>query len=46
MASGAAAMKLEVRELAKTYPGRQGDVLALSPTPFTVEDGRRAALAR
>jgi NitT/TauT family transport system ATP-binding protein len=37
-------MKLEVRELAKTYAGRQGDVVALTPTSFTVEGGEFVSL--
>jgi NitT/TauT family transport system ATP-binding protein len=37
-------MKLEVRELAKTYAGREGDVVALTPTSFTVEGGEFVSL--
>ncbi|MES1206740.1 MAG: ABC transporter ATP-binding protein [Pseudomonadota bacterium] len=37
-------MKLEVRELAKTYAGRQGDVVALTPTSFTVAGGEFVSL--
>jgi NitT/TauT family transport system ATP-binding protein len=37
-------MKLEVRELAKTYVGRQGDVVALTPTSFAVEGGEFVSL--
>jgi NitT/TauT family transport system ATP-binding protein len=37
-------MKLEVRDLAKTYPGRQGDVVALTPTSFSVEGGEFVSL--
>ena len=37
-------MKLEARELAKTYRGRQGDVVALTPTSFSVEGGEFVSL--
>jgi len=37
-------MKLEARELAKTYAGRQGEVVALTPTSFTVEAGEFVSL--
>ena len=37
-------MKLEVRELAKTYAGRQGEVVALTPTSFTVAGGEFVSL--
>jgi NitT/TauT family transport system ATP-binding protein len=37
-------MKLEVRELAKTYASRQGPVPALLPTSFAVEDGEFVTL--
>jgi NitT/TauT family transport system ATP-binding protein len=37
-------MKLEVRDLAKTYAGRQGEVVALTPTSFTVAGGEFVSL--
>ncbi len=37
-------MKLEVRELAKTYAGRHGDVVALTSTSFSVEGGEFVSL--
>jgi len=37
-------MKLDVRGLAKTYAGRQGEVAALTPTSFTVEGGEFVSL--
>jgi NitT/TauT family transport system ATP-binding protein len=37
-------MKLDVRGLAKTYSGRQGEVVALTPTSFTVEGGEFVSL--
>ena len=37
-------MKLDVRGLAKTYPGRQGEVVALTPTSFAVEGGEFVSL--
>ncbi|HVY38404.1 MAG TPA: ABC transporter ATP-binding protein [Polyangia bacterium] len=37
-------MKLEVRELAKTYAGRQGEVVALAPTSFSVAGGEFVSL--
>jgi NitT/TauT family transport system ATP-binding protein len=37
-------MKLEARELAKTYAGREGEVVALTPTSFTVEEGEFVSL--
>ena len=37
-------MKLEVLDLAKTYTGRQGAVVALTPTSFSVEGGEFVSL--
>jgi NitT/TauT family transport system ATP-binding protein len=37
-------VKLEVRDLAKTYPGRQGEVVALAPTSFSVGGGEFVSL--
>jgi NitT/TauT family transport system ATP-binding protein len=37
-------MRLEVRDVAKTYAGRQGDVVALTPTSFFVEGGEFVSL--
>ena len=37
-------MKLDVRGLAKTYAGRQGDVVALTPTSFSVGGGEFVSL--
>jgi len=37
-------MKLEVCGLAKTYPGRQEEVVALTPTSFSVEGGEFVSL--
>jgi NitT/TauT family transport system ATP-binding protein len=37
-------MKLEVRGVAKTFAGRQSDVVALTPTSFTVEGGEFVSL--
>src|SRR6516162_4235244 len=37
-------MKLDVRGVAKTYSGRQGEVVALTPTSFTVEGGEFVSL--
>jgi NitT/TauT family transport system ATP-binding protein len=37
-------MKLEVKDLAKTYAGRGGEVVALAPTSFTVEGGEFVSL--
>ena len=37
-------MRLDVRGLAKTYAGRQGDVVALTPTSFTVGGGEFVSL--
>ena len=37
-------MRLDVRGLAKTYPGRQGEVVALTPTSFSVGGGEFVSL--
>ena len=37
-------MRLEVRDVAKTYAGRHGDVAALLPTSFSVEGGEFVSL--
>ena len=37
-------MRLDVRALAKTYPGRQGEVVALTPTSFSVGGGEFVSL--
>jgi len=37
-------MRLDVRGLAKTYPGRQGEVVALTPTSFAVASGEFVSL--
>jgi NitT/TauT family transport system ATP-binding protein len=37
-------MKLDVRGVAKTYAGRQGDVVALTPTTFSVGGGEFVSL--
>jgi NitT/TauT family transport system ATP-binding protein len=37
-------MKLEVKGLAKTYAGREGEVAALSPTSFTIDGGEFVSL--
>jgi NitT/TauT family transport system ATP-binding protein len=37
-------MKLEVKGLAKTFSGRDGEVVALAPTSFTVEGGEFVSL--
>jgi NitT/TauT family transport system ATP-binding protein len=37
-------MKLEVKGLAKTYSAREGEVVALAPTSFTVEGGEFVSL--
>ena len=37
-------MKLEVRDLSKTYAGRQGEVVALTPTSFSVDGGEFVSL--
>lgn len=37
-------MKLEVQNLEKVYPGRKGDVQALTPTTFTIGSGEFVSL--
>ena len=41
---GDGAMRLDVRGLAKTYAGRQGEVVALTPTSFSVGGGEFVSL--